>query len=272
MYNPFEFETKTLVTSHSLSRLSLTTHDYRFTQQMASSDGSADAAAAAAAKLAEQLGKTLKEGERILAPTRRPDGTLRKPIRIRAGYVPQEEVEIYQSKGALWRKEMEAQAGPPGFDGDVVDVKPKSKSVKRNERKKEKRFQAALEKTTSTSSDTVLNEGNKVEEQHHDDLSQKSESAELPTTQLCKLSLSADASDATPVVDSVDGPCTENSEVDIDKKIRALKKKIRLAEALQQKTSAKNMNPEQLDKVGKLESWRGELKLLEDKKAAMSAP
>lgn len=41
-----------------------------------------------------------KEGERILAPTRRPDGTLRKPIRIRAGYVPQDEVAIYQSKGS----------------------------------------------------------------------------------------------------------------------------------------------------------------------------
>lgn len=54
-----------------------------------------------AKELADQLSKTLKEGERILAPTRRPDGTLRKPIRIRAGYVPQDEVAIYQSKGAL---------------------------------------------------------------------------------------------------------------------------------------------------------------------------
>lgn len=50
-----------------------------------------------------ELGKTLKEGERILAPTRRPDGTLRKPIRIRAGYVPQEEVAIYHPKPALVR-------------------------------------------------------------------------------------------------------------------------------------------------------------------------
>lgn len=55
----------------------------------------------AAKELAAQLSKTLKEGERILAPTRRPDGTLRKPIRIRAGYVPQDEVAIYKSKGAL---------------------------------------------------------------------------------------------------------------------------------------------------------------------------
>lgn len=54
-----------------------------------------------AKKLAAEFGKTLKEGERILAPTRRPDGTLRKPIRIRAGYVPQDEVAIYQSRGAL---------------------------------------------------------------------------------------------------------------------------------------------------------------------------
>lgn len=51
-------------------------------------------------KMAE-LSKTLKDGERILAPTRRPDGTLRKPIRIRAGYFPQDEVAIYQSKGSL---------------------------------------------------------------------------------------------------------------------------------------------------------------------------
>lgn len=45
--------------------------------------------------------KPLKSGERILAPTRRPDGTLRKAVRIRAGYVPQDEVAIYQSRGAL---------------------------------------------------------------------------------------------------------------------------------------------------------------------------
>ncbi|KAJ0011162.1 hypothetical protein Pint_32896 [Pistacia integerrima] len=104
---------------------------------MGSSNGGAEEELS---KMAE-LSKTLKEGERILAPTRRPDGTLRKPIRIRAGYVPQDEVAIYQSKGALLKKELMAlQEVPPGYD-PVIDSKPKTKSIKRNERKKEKRLQ-----------------------------------------------------------------------------------------------------------------------------------
>ncbi|XP_042456166.1 uncharacterized protein LOC122040792 [Zingiber officinale] len=80
-----------------------------------------------------------KEGERVLAPTRRPDGILRKPIRIRAGYVPQDEVAIYQSKGALLSKSSEATV-PPGYDPDLAE-KTKTKSARRNERKKEKRHQ-----------------------------------------------------------------------------------------------------------------------------------
>ncbi|GAV67381.1 Mago-bind domain-containing protein [Cephalotus follicularis] len=215
-----------------------------------------------------ELSKTLKQGERILAPTRRPDGTLRKPIRIRAGYVPQEEVAIYQSKGALWKKEMESQL-PPGYDPDL-DMKPKSKSVKRNERKKEKRIQAALEKGKNVESvvdgDIQNDDGLPVENSSHG-----SDSVKSLASQMNELAVSANST----IVNTPLEP-TETSDIggpfqDMDKKIRALKKKIRLAEAQQQKTAQLDMKPEQSEKLTKIEGWREELKLLEDKKAELAA-
>ncbi|KDP43633.1 hypothetical protein JCGZ_16920 [Jatropha curcas] len=215
-----------------------------------------------------ELSKTLKEGERLVAPTRRPDGTLRKPIRIRAGYVPQDEVAIYQSKGALWKKEMQSQVMPPGYD-PVLDTKPKTKSVKRNERKKEKRLQAALEKGKNLE---ALADGDVTNEEllPAEDFGHAAESVKSLTSQMNELGVSANSAVSTPPVDSAETLDLNAPSQDIDKKIRALKKKIRLAEAQQQKTAPQDMKPEQLEKLAKLESWRQELEFLEGKKAEES--
>ncbi|XP_009624929.1 partner of Y14 and mago [Nicotiana tomentosiformis] len=213
-----------------------------------------------AKQMAAELSKTLKEGERLLAPTRRPDGTLRKPIRIRAGYVPQDEVAVYQSKGALWKKEMESlQDVPPGYD-PVMEAKPKSKAAKRNERKKEKRQQAAVEKGKNPESGEVSSAENSVG---------VPEQVESVMSQINSLAISANP--VVPPSNSIESSAVGDSVQDIDKKIRALKKKIRLTEAQQQKTEEKDMKSEQLEKVAKLESWRKELKILEDKKAELEA-
>lgn len=218
-----------------------------------------------------ELSKTLKEGERILAPTRRPDGTLRKPIRIRAGYVPQDEVAIYQSKGALLRKELTAlQEAPPGYDPEL-DAKPKTKSVKRNERKKEKRQQqAALEKGKIV--EKVVDGEIKTEEVvSAENLSHGSASTDSLTSQMNELSVSANPVVENPLSDAKNPGDAGAPGQDIDKRIRAIKKKIRLAEAQQQKAGQQELKPEQLEKLSKLEGWRNELKLLKEKKADLEA-
>ncbi|RLN42905.1 hypothetical protein C2845_PM01G10030 [Panicum miliaceum] len=204
-----------------------------------------------------------KEGERIIAPTRRPDGTLRKAIRIRAGYVPQEEVAIYQSKGALMRKS--GPDVPPGYDPALAaDAKPKTKAAKRNERRKEKRQQASstndkgkgldIEDAEAAESDKVLS--SKTDKQR--------DSVESVTKQIRGIAISD--SPAAPSTNANDSSQPESSAPDIDKKIRALKKKIRLAEAQLQGDSEK-LKSETQEKLKKIEGWRAELKLLEDKKA-----
>ncbi|KAI4367454.1 hypothetical protein MLD38_023190 [Melastoma candidum] len=213
-----------------------------------------------------ELSKNLKEGERLLAPTRRPDGTLRKPVRIRAGYVPQEEVAIYQSKGALWRKEMAAsQEVPPGYY-PVPEGKPKTKSAKRNERKKEKRLQAALEKDTNSDAPAA---GERIKTVGNSDNGR--ESVASMTAQLDNLTVSANGPFSSPPSVVTEDANPASSGQDIDKRIRALKKKIRLAEGQQQKNGEKDLSREQQDKLTKLEGWRRELNILEDSKAKSSA-
>lgn len=214
----------------------------------------------------QRIGRSIKEGERILAPTRRPDGSLRKSIRIRAGYTPQDEIAIYQSKGVLLRKSMPEV--PPGYD-PVLDVKPKTKAAKRNERKKEKKQQAALEKGKETGVEEA-SEPKSREVPASENGFHQSEVSESVACQMSMLSVSEHSSAVAPSANSAASSNGGIIELDIDKKIRALKKKIRLTESQQQKAEKEELKPQLLEKLAKLEDWRKELKLLENKKEALS--
>lgn len=170
--------------------------------------------------------------DRVIAPTRRPDGSLRKEIRIRAGYTPQDEVAIYQPKGAQLRKGLDV---PPGYDPTSV-AKPKTKAAKKNEKRKEKKQQTvnAPSSQESPASDGVSNI-----------------SDHLSTL---KVSTTGEGQQLNPSEQA------DSANVTLDKRIRALKKKIRLMELKETSSPGTSLSSEQTEK---LEAWRLELQGLE---------
>jgi partner of Y14 and mago protein len=77
-------------------------------------------------------------GERHIPSSVRPDGSKRKEIKIRPGYKPPEDVEVYKNRTAdAWKTR--GSAGVPGAEGlkdDKASSAPSNKNAKRREARK----------------------------------------------------------------------------------------------------------------------------------------
>ena len=190
-------------------------------------------------------------GERFIPSSVRADGTRRREIRVRPGYKPPEDVELYRNKAALaWKNR--GQGGVPGAEGvktDTLDSSAKSesntnltsaasnKNAKRREAKKKakategesggdgRRNIAEIDNWRSFAA------GNGGDKKKTEDGAQKTAEKTAKTTEEAPVDLEA-----------------EN-----EKKARNLKKKLRQARDLRdKKQQGESLLPEQLDKIIKI--------------------
>ncbi|TKA83257.1 hypothetical protein B0A55_00789 [Friedmanniomyces simplex] len=86
----------------------------------------------------------LPNGSTIIPASTRPDGTTRKEIRVKPGYKPPEDVEVYKNKTAEgWKKR--GKAGVPGVEVEEEKLPPHKAAAAKNARRREARRRAAGE-------------------------------------------------------------------------------------------------------------------------------
>lgn len=194
---------------------------------------------------------TTETGERHIPSSIRPDGSKRKEIKIRPGYKPPEDVEVYKNRTAeAWKTR--GAGGVPGAAPVETDKTPNGDITKASNKNAKRREARKKAKAASGGGSAEADSEGEAEDEAK---SSKSSSTGPPSLKApaskANVTSSPSSSTSTPTTAPESTPSDPLAEK--EKQARALRKKLRQARELRErKDNGQNLLPEQFEKVIKI--------------------